>query len=189
MIPFSWTDDKFAKAKDLWIEGKSAREIAAGIADPGQAHPTRNAIIGKIHRSGLRTEDRKASPPQVNVRYGAPARPKAGKTAFAHGFKRPKLKLVVAGNGTVIVPGEARAARIEVREVTADIAINARPWITRQNGRECAWPVSGEGADTLSCCNPTNGKTYCPTHTQVMTGSMPKSWAGYSQPAFAKAVA
>jgi hypothetical protein len=49
------------------------------------------------------------------------------------------------------------------------IAFSPRPWLTRKRG-ECAFPVEGEGHLTLSCCNPTHGRTYCPAHRSAMQG-------------------
>ena len=44
----SWTDEKVDMMKKLWSEGLSASHIAARLGDV-----TRNAVISKIHRSGL----------------------------------------------------------------------------------------------------------------------------------------
>ena len=45
-----------------------------------------------------------------------------------------------------------------------------RPWLTRQRG-ECAFPLEGRGADTLSCCRPCGARdTYCAEHRKRMKG-------------------
>lgn len=45
-----------------------------------------------------------------------------------------------------------------------------KPWLERAFG-ECAWPVGGEGADTISCCLPAMlGRPYCPAHWELRTG-------------------
>lgn len=46
-----------------------------------------------------------------------------------------------------------------------------RCWVTRRFG-ECAFPVGGEGADTLSCCLPEvrDGRGYCVRHDGIMVG-------------------
>lgn len=43
-----------------------------------------------------------------------------------------------------------------------------RPWLTREFG-ECAWPVSGQGADTFSCCAPVDDpkRPYCARHSRI----------------------
>lgn len=48
----------------------------------------------------------------------------------------------------------------------------ARLWITRKSG-ECAFPVGGDGADTLSCCTPCGIGTYCAEHVKVMHVARP----------------
>ena len=45
-----WTDDTVARLTELWNQGKSASEIAKAL---GSAI-TRNAVIGKAHRLGLK---------------------------------------------------------------------------------------------------------------------------------------
>jgi GcrA cell cycle regulator len=47
-----------------------------------------------------------------------------------------------------------------------------RPWLTRRVG-ECAWPVGGEGADTLSCCAKVRDLTraYCDRHLALRHGN------------------
>lgn len=176
---FVWTDDSFEQAKAWFLAGRSATEIAR------EMHPdlTRSAVLGKFFRKGIQ-RPRPAAPAKK------PKAPKAVKEPnnFGSGFKRPKLKTVVVGNGAVILVGPSPAPREQARDVAAFVAHAPRVWTSRKRG-ECAFPVGGSGADTLSCCNPTKGATYCATHAAVMAGNMPKSWAGFSTPRFARAVA
>jgi GcrA cell cycle regulator len=64
------------------------------------------------------------------------------------------------------VAGQVRSIAPPVPPPPVD-ATHARPWLTRAFG-ECAYPIAGEGADTLSCCAPTLGKTYCLAHAAIM---------------------
>lgn len=43
----------------------------------------------------------------------------------------------------------------------------AKPWLERAFN-ECAYPIGGEGADTVSCCQPSNGTGYCAGHRAIM---------------------
>ena len=189
-MKFEWTDEVVRGVLDMWTEGKSGGEIADTLKAQGH-EITRSAALGKLHRIGAMKPGatrRKATHPKVNNALKA-EKPAKLAPVFTRGFQRPKLKLVVAGNGAVmVVPPPVRSPRAEYREVAATVAIEPRVWTSRKFG-ECAYPVDGEGADTRSCCNPTKGKTYCPTHARVMLGTMPKSWAGFSQRNFAKKVA
>jgi GcrA cell cycle regulator len=45
--PFQWTPERVARVKFLWLDGKSASEVAKEIG------ATRNMVIGKVHRMGL----------------------------------------------------------------------------------------------------------------------------------------
>jgi len=51
-IDSAWTSAAIETLRMLWDQGRSAREIALGLATilPGV---TRNAVIGKVHRLGL----------------------------------------------------------------------------------------------------------------------------------------
>lgn len=45
--------------------------------------------------------------------------------------------------------------------------LGPRPWLTRTL-LECAYPVSGDGADTMSCCDPVlEGQAYCKGHYRM----------------------
>ncbi|MGQ0527450.1 MAG: GcrA family cell cycle regulator [Alphaproteobacteria bacterium] len=54
----SWTDERVALLKKLWVEGKTAAEIAKELGNV-----TRNAVIGKAHRLKL---SNRVSPIQQN---------------------------------------------------------------------------------------------------------------------------
>lgn len=54
----SWTDERVALLKKLWVEGRTAAEIAKELGDV-----TRNAVIGKAHRLKL---SNRISPIQQN---------------------------------------------------------------------------------------------------------------------------
>ena len=53
-----------------------------------------------------------------------------------------------------------------------------RPWVTRRRG-ECAYPVAGRGADTLSCCRPSGPAQYCPGHLDRMRGPQDPSFEDF----------
>jgi GcrA cell cycle regulator len=50
---FQWTEAAVTSLCALWAAGKSASECAVPIAKEFGAFPSRNAIIGKVHRLGL----------------------------------------------------------------------------------------------------------------------------------------
>lgn len=64
----SWTDDRIEQLKKLWEKGLSASQIADELGDV-----TRNAVIGKAHRLGLKS---RPSPVKVDTKKAAKAKAK-----------------------------------------------------------------------------------------------------------------
>ena len=65
----AWTDERIAKLKELWEKGLSASQIAAELAEG----VTRNAVIGKAHRLGLKS---RPSPVKADPKKKTKAKPK-----------------------------------------------------------------------------------------------------------------
>ena len=63
----SWTDERVSLLRKMWVEGKTAAEIAKELGGV-----TRNAVIGKAHRLKL---SNRVSPIQQNKKPVAPAKP------------------------------------------------------------------------------------------------------------------
>lgn len=146
-----WNTDKVERLKTLWEAGRSASDIAATIGAP-----SRNAVIAKVHRLGL---TRDAETIRLNIRQG-------GRTARALQPRAPKpVKLRVATSGGRVYPlPDDKPMPPPKPEL---IAVAPRPWLTRRDFKDCAFPAGGEGADLLSCCNPTGGAMYCPEHLRM----------------------
>ena len=66
----AWTDERVEKLRELWDKGLSASQIAKELGEG----VTRNAVIGKAHRLGLKS---RPSPVKANEKKkAAPAKPK-----------------------------------------------------------------------------------------------------------------
>jgi len=76
----AWTDETIEKLKQLWAKGQSASKIAEELG----AGITRNAVIGKAHRLGL-----KARPSPVRV-DGSKSKAAAGAKARRGKAKKKK---------------------------------------------------------------------------------------------------
>lgn len=63
----SWTDERIATLRKMWEGGATASEIAAELGGV-----SRNAVIGKAHRLGLKA---RPSPVKANEKKKAPAAP------------------------------------------------------------------------------------------------------------------
>lgn len=148
-----WTPDEIDYLTVHWDAGESGGSIAKNLKR------SRSAILGKIHR--LRQ--------------------------CGHVFTRgPDTKIARLANGggkrtrqpTHPPRAPPRAPRINAAlppPTPVDLS-HARPWIARAAG-QCACPVGGEGADTLSCCAPSGEEIYCPAHRAILQVA-PKESAG-----------
>lgn len=157
MSAFTWTDEACELLRKRWAEGASAAEVARELGCV-----SRSAVCGKAHRLGLthtRTEEVRLN----NIRRLTPKRERVRRTKPNKPAKPPRYVNV----RNVVHNLEARKRDPGVKALpAADRTFPlARPWTTRKFG-ECAYPV-GEGADTLSCCAPTE-RTYCAACEAVM---------------------
>lgn len=83
----SWTDERIATLKKLWEGGSTASQIAEQLGGV-----SRNAVIGKAHRLGLKS---RPSPVKAAAKKKASAKPTAKKTAAGAQTKKrstPALK-------------------------------------------------------------------------------------------------
>ncbi len=74
-----WSEERVAKLKALWGEGRTASQIAVLLGDV-----TRNAVIGKAHRLGL-----KGRPSPIRKDKVTTPAPKPARRAVAHTPSRP----------------------------------------------------------------------------------------------------
>ncbi len=89
----SWTDERVALLKKLWVEGKTAAEIATTLGDV-----TRNAVIGKAHRLKL---SNRVSPIQQNQKTKKPIKASipANTSEAPEKQRGPKKKDIVISRG------------------------------------------------------------------------------------------
>ncbi|HCC27952.1 cell cycle regulator [Qipengyuania citrea LAMA 915] len=85
----SWTDERIATLKKMWEGGSTASQIADELGGV-----SRNAVIGKAHRLGLKS---RPSPVKANDKKKAAAAPKAAPKAPApKKAAKPAAKLAAA---------------------------------------------------------------------------------------------
>lgn len=161
MIDLGWTDERTEEAKRLWLEGFSAAQIAKKLGGV-----TRNAVLGKLHRQKVGGRDPASAP-----RAGRPKAEKPVKVAKPKAA--PRLVVMEGPSSVKVAPGGRVYAMKpplpiseETLRPTGVDSPNARVWSERRFG-ECAFPVDGEGAEALSCCNPTSDR-YCAGHAAIM---------------------
>ncbi len=171
-----WTDERAEAARVLWLEGKSATEIAAIL----RGGLTRSAVIGKLHRMGLTRETRpadarplKTGKPKTRIVKAPRILPAAHRTRAA----KPPLSAAERSWQTPVstptIQREQRAhgqTALQFVEGGAGVeSPNARPFLEATRG--CKWPIGPAGA-TLYCCNPLAGgagigRAYCAGHAAV----------------------
>jgi GcrA cell cycle regulator len=160
----AWCAEQDALLFRLWItEGLSASQCAGQMPH----NRSRSAIIGRANRLGLKREG--ASSPRVAKPY-------------------PVRRAAIARRSTAHAPDGFGKPQYQERPQPASGPIDspsAKVWTERAFG-ECAYPISGEGADTVSCANPCSG-SYCPAHAAVMyvAGSASRSRASGKERYFA----
>jgi hypothetical protein len=133
-----WSDENTALAARLWTEGKSALEISKILG------VTRKAVIGKMHRAGL-----KRNVPAAPAKVAPPRIARRPNERKAHDEKRVNV------------------IKFPVKEVRVVGEPLMRPWTERKFG-ECAFPIV-DGDVTYSCCADTKGhRSYCPKHQRVI---------------------
>lgn len=149
-----WTPEMDERLKQLRIDGMSFADI--GIA----MQLSRSAVVGRAHRLKAKGVEIAATvPPSYQIRraHKTPPEPKPLRTAAENvgtGLHRAvapqKPWRVVSGAAWIPLDPDA-----------------VKPLVVR-DAKQCAWPVGGEGSDTLCCGKPAmTGKPYCAHHHAV----------------------
>ena len=145
----TWTDERIALLTRLWIDGKSAAEIAPLIG-PGIS---RNSVIAKVHRLKLNSHSRMAPPPPVKKA------PKPKPRTVNGGLRPPLAFDEVAMQNRIEAMGQytdADMGRPRVLAAQADV-------------RRCRWPIGDPRCDDFGYCNAWRdvmafGAPYCEEH-------------------------
>lgn len=169
----TWAEEHVTLAVKLFTDGLTASQIAAKLKKVGGTY-SRNAVIGKLTRLG-HVRGRPASPSRAGIKIGAIGGAGAlakAKTRAAEPQAERAMKPRQIGDGLAAInimrKAERTAHSLQRNGPLRTIALvgdsTPRPWTTRRFG-ECAAPVSGEGAETHSCCAPVDGDSaWCAAH-------------------------
>lgn len=149
----SWNDDRVDLLSRLWLEGRSASQIAAELG----GGVTRNAVIGKVHRLGLSGRAKLAVPGPVN-RLRAPK-----PTARSDEREAPVAPSVVASVPAPIAP----ALRPQAGDVV--IPFSNRVTIMELRDAMCRWPLGDPTSVDFRYCGSRSGPLgpYCEDHARL----------------------
>lgn len=155
-----WTDERVQQLRQDWAAGLSGSQIA------GRMGKSRNAIIGKLHRLGLR---RSTAPRKTYVRKPRRYSPSRPKSPFNSSFARQPL----APSSQRAMGPDASGSSLPVlpAQPSLDLALEAlKPGL-----RECRFPY-GDAVPFKFCGHKTiDGLPYCEAHDRLCCAPMPPS--------------
>ena len=154
----SWTEERVERLSRLWLEGRSASQIAAELGEG----VTRNAVIGKVHRLGLSGRDpAPVEAPQLRAKAPAAAEPIA---------LPPILEDVVSEIEVPPAP-QPIAIDLQVLRTASDVVIplSDRVTILELGATMCRWPLGDPtSAEFRFCgCRSHSSLPYCAEHARV----------------------
>jgi len=116
----SWTEDRIAKLTKMWEGGSTASQIAEELGGV-----SRNAVIGKAHRLGLKA---RPSPVKSGDKKGGKKKAAASKPAASPPAAKAKAKPPAPK------PAPAKQAEAKETKSTAPVPPNSQPLPNRQDG-------------------------------------------------------
>jgi len=155
----SWTDERVEQLRQLWIEGKSASNIASALGHG----LTRNAVIGKVHRLGL--AGRAKAPGSTASRPRPPSSQPGAQRSAASPRAAPVARRIVRGaTALAIEPHSAVEAEPEAFEGVV-LPMSLRVTIVELKEAMCRWPLGDPASSDFRYCGSTvAGGPYCAHH-------------------------
>jgi len=137
----AWTDDRIGRLKTLWLEGRTADQIAREL----QNGISRSAVLGKVHRLGLSA--------------GRPGRPPVSQTTVP----RARIERAIAGP----VERAAAGAASVPAERAPDLPTGGLTILTVRRG-QCRWPYGDPAHAGFSFCGrPVARGAFCVGHAEM----------------------
>ena len=156
----SWTEERVERLSRLWLEGRSASQIAAELGE----NVTRNAVIGKVHRLGLSGRD--LAPVEA-----PPLRVKAALPAEAIALPLPPILEEVVADSDVAPTQQPIAIGRQALRAASDVVIplSDRVTILELGATMCRWPLGDPtSAEFRFCgCRAHSSLPYCAEHARV----------------------
>ena len=142
----NWTDTRVETVKTLWLDGLSAAEIARRMGGT-----TRNAVIGKVHRLGLKGRGTPAEPGRVR-RAARPIEPRAKRQP------KPVRAHVPAPPRGIFI---CEPAPVRMDAPGSETVLTIR-------GSQCRWPIGDPSSESFTLCGRNKERgAYCCEHGQL----------------------
>ena len=167
----SWTDERIEQLRSMWEKGLTASQIADELGGV-----SRNAVIGKAHRLGLKSRPspvkatEKAARP-VKAAAPKPATPAAAPRPVAPAAPRPVAAAPkpACSDGRLPARRSSRcAAACRHRQAASSLAECRRAAV---DGRHADDPAQGESADQRE------GVTVVEKHRRATERTEPEKWS------------
>lgn len=164
LLSYEWTRERIEALEALVKDGLSASQIAAEIGCP-----SRNAVIGKAHRLGLKIGASRAATPRrpVSVRKPKPAKLKSAVPAAPLPVVEPPPRPTLAEALEVVALANAHADALPGSRMLTllDLPVLGA----------CRWPYGDPRSEGFRFCGAecSPAMVYCPTHRKV--GSTPRA--------------
>lgn len=123
---FPWTPEQIDRAKALAADGATGSEIAEALGT------SRNAVIGKLHRLGLRIGGDRAGRPANYKGSWTAERTKQAKALFEQGHTYREIAALIGGLSGSAVHKHLHGQAIPLRRTAARIAGRRKPQQARE---------------------------------------------------------
>lgn len=171
----TWTDERVALLKKLWMEGLSASQIAGELS----GGVTRNAVIGKVHRLKLsarakptnvaaRPKTPRASAPRRPTSSATPATPRSTINVSS---QRRAAAAPMIGATALKIESEVEtevAMEVQAQPVELFIPVEERVSLLQLTEKTCKWPIGDPMSSEFHFCGRESeeGKPYCDFHSR-----------------------
>jgi GcrA cell cycle regulator len=161
----SWTDERVETLRKLWLDGKSASQIAAELSNG----ITRNAVIGKVHRLGLSGRVKAPAPAAPRPR---PAKPQATQQRPVVTTRTMTTSASPMTRGATALAYAPREEMLPIERPAAEdvvIPMSERVTITDLREAMCRWPLGDPATSDFRYCGAKSpiGTPYCTFHSRV----------------------
>jgi hypothetical protein len=137
--PSWWTDDRVTELRTRWANGETGSQIGRAMHAK-----SRNAIVGKLYRLGLRSRLPIGAKTELNGRRSA---------------KRQTMDHI---DGRIFLRGD------DMSEPEPPPQFTNPKLLMQLELHDCRWPGAGHGAEMLYCAAPAlKGHSYCLLHCRI----------------------